>query len=879
MMRIQTLRGLSRMLCGAVLSCVMLTFFLRAQGLLSLDLCAKQTAQICSSSASLPDIMGSRPVGIHVQALTHEAGQPQIFSSALVVHQGQTEFMQGLCSKLGLHVQSTVAALAETVSFGFAVAIRFTWHGLATLSGDVVAMVRIPYDIDYQDGILWHKVRYGAESRYDHWNDSLRAILKAFALWEEVSGPKSWEWVWSRVLRRFMGDVGRLCLFTLHVFVDIAFYLFDVLYRLSRFAWHVITCLGLGHFGVIGTYLFIPCPLSAFVGTVSYYVECTVEEWGGKHIVAAILLASYGGYEFTFDSGSMAKRGFEACFKALFFPLSDVACACTLNPEKIRFSAVRPKAAQIFWSLGPYLITVVVAALWANFIRTFELDGDSLAVHLLVLRVCVHLCGPLLPAKLRSSAGRPTAAQKFLVWILRICRAVFMLAIEAFLAIVCSCIGVGCLIVDGASVIAQGGTILTHACLTALFCHFRLVVMGTLLIQLPRAFCVCQVCQGFYDGCTGAPDGKTCLYAAGVKANAVAIAAAGTAALSLVGMFRPRVTQVFTTSVLSVLKAYATSPVAGTPFSFDGKSGSELVDAVYAGKVPKVEVISYFARQLDALRSERDDNVRKPSIDVITAQMALLNSVDFTPSDRAAGAGVTEGVYVFTWGKCSEVVMEKDGKITLGSSSKEKATVVSKVYPPGTEAQFYEILMLWQSMVVHVGLAQLAVTHEFIQNVVSRPVREKGFTWMAVHELVIAYLSHLDSSTNSALNLVNIYTSPTLGVDDMRATAEASIVLRFGGRGIFRSTPGGRAPSGETSDDGVKFNGKDSAKAPKPCEAWNRSNPHVRKHLHDDGSCLFRHRCSKWIKLADGKVGYCFRAHRIGECDRDASELSSSGPK
>ena len=853
----------------------MLTFFLRAPGLRSLDADATSQEPICRASSCFLDIKGSQTEGFTTSAFRCEACQPQVFSTALVVRKGRFDHVQDVCSKLLLPMQRLATAFAGRVIAGTTVALRITWDSLSIVHEGFFMPLRSADAVRCDDVMLRRGFRPGAREQYTCLENWLRRILETFTLWEEmIRPPRSWEWGWHCLLRYLRRSFFHFGLFIVRTICVAIICFCTAMYYVSLLAWRFYLNLyqfALAHADLLLVFVSLPLPLSAFEGILSMYVGFLFSP-----LVAATLIAPYGGYEFTFDPAS------RLC--ALFDPVSiflgddacawDASCACTLNPEKIRFSAVRPKAAQFFRSLRSVFVILMVAELWAGFVQHFGLEEHHLVTVLLGGSLGVRCVRAMIPNHVRVKAAQSCAA-----WGAFLLKVALSLALKAALGVVLPCLGVGCLIVDGVLIVSPCIAKVSGACLVALFDHFRYVVIGVALTQLPRALCVCQVCQGFFDGCTGGHDGMTCQYAQGVTANAVAIASAGTAALSLVGMFRPKVTQVFTSSVLSVLKAYATSPVAGTPFSLSGKSGSDLVDAVFAGKVPKVEVISYFARQLDDLKAERDDGVRKSSIDVITAQMTLLNSVDFTPSDRAAGAGVTEGVYVFTWGKCSEVVMEKDGKITLGSSSKDKATVVSKVYPPATEAQFYEILMLWQAMVVHVGLAQLAVTHEFIQNVVSRPVREKGFSWMAAHELILAYLSHLDSSTNSALTLVNIYTSPTLGVDDMRSVAEASITLRFGGRAIFRSTPGGRAPGGEGSGDGVTFNNKDTPTAPKPCEAWNRGNSHVRKHLRDDGSCLFRHRCSKWIKLANGKVGYCFRGHRIGECDRDATELSSSGPK
>ena len=126
-----------------------------------------------------------------------------------------------------------------------------------------------------------------------------------------------------------------------------------------------------------------------------------------------------------------------------------------------------------------------------------------------------------------------------------------------------------------------------------MFFDAPLVWVLLLAVFVQPATAVCSVCQGFVEGCTGGSDGSTCAGMASVASNAAALVATSSTALSLVGLFKPRVLRVFNATVLALLKQYSTAPVAGTPFDFTNKSGAEIVKAVISGKLSKSEAHSH----------------------------------------------------------------------------------------------------------------------------------------------------------------------------------------------------------------------------------------------------------------------------------------------
>ena len=392
----------------------------------------------------------------------------------------------------------------------------------------------------------------------------------------------------------------------------------------------------------------------------------------------------------------------------------------------------------------------------------------------------------------------------------------------------------------------------------------------TFSILLAPADAVCKVCHGFYTGCTGGDDERTCTGMATVQANIGAVAAAGAAAITLVGLFKPRVLRVFNTQVLTALKQYATAPVSGTPFTFEGREWTDVVASVISGKCHKSEAQLFFSQEIHRVSQLGDEGQRAAQLASLEAQFKLLGGIEERAS-TSTSATATTGALIFVLGKCSEVVLAKDGKTSL--SEKEKGSLNSKIYTPTTAEEFFEILSLFQAMMVQLGLAPLMVIFDFVQNTVWLPLRQPNCNWMLAHELLVAYLDRVDQSVDRSLNLTNVYQRE--GVDAMRNEAMAAARARFGSKfnDIFRSTEGVRAPEGAKP-----FNGKFSANSRMPCEAFNRGVEHNPRHLHPDGTCKFKHGCSKWIKLADGSIGHCLRDHKIGDCDRTPAECSPVGP-
>ena len=77
---------------------------------------------------------------------------------------------------------------------------------------------------------------------------------------------------------------------------------------------------------------------------------------------------------------------------------------------------------------------------------------------------------------------------------------------------------------------------------------------------------VCRHCWGTIPGCPGGPDNDNCTTITGAAANAAALAAGATAALSLVGLLPVYLLRVFSPRILATLATVSRRGGGATPY-------------------------------------------------------------------------------------------------------------------------------------------------------------------------------------------------------------------------------------------------------------------------------------------------------------------------
>ena len=126
------------------------------------------------------------------------------------------------------------------------------------------------------------------------------------------------------------------------------------------------------------------------------------------------------------------------------------------------------------------------------------------------------------------------------------------------------------------------------------------------LLLIPPAIGVCQVCFGEAAcvGCTG--DMASCPWVKGISDNASVVTAivtgtVTTSVLSIGKLLPQRFRKLFPRSILDLIATIYRKPKNGVEYDPSGKNLTDLMSAVKSGCISKSEVLLYITRQMDAL--------------------------------------------------------------------------------------------------------------------------------------------------------------------------------------------------------------------------------------------------------------------------------------
>ena len=387
-------------------------------------------------------------------------------------------------------------------------------------------------------------------------------------------------------------------------------------------------------------------------------------------------------------------------------------------------------------------------------------------------------------------------------------------------------------------------------------CLFSMLLFSSFLFV--RAV-ECIHCAGTIPACT---EGH-CPLVEVVASNAAGLLAGNAGSIVLFAGLPMILIRIFNRRVLDRITRLRLKFKVKVPFDPSGKPEVELFDAWSEGEYTSKEFNKDMARRL--LLST--DDVERENIKALMA--AVTASPAKTDKESTDDEGAV-GPYDYTWGKCVEYVQ---GPARGGGSSSKDDDVASKnasLYPknrtPKSAENFFEAINLFLLISSATGLINPIILGSFLQKVVYEPMRNKGYSWMMAHELLMAYLSTVQRSDDPSISLANVYERG--GLDSHCEQACKTGPERFGN--IFRKSPGepsGRNGSKIQGDDKLIWNKKFTKKSKAACEPFNRGEEHSSSHLHPDGTCKFMHGCSRWV-TDKGPRGKCLSTdHKWGKCD------------
>ena len=403
---------------------------------------------------------------------------------------------------------------------------------------------------------------------------------------------------------------------------------------------------------------------------------------------------------------------------------------------------------------------------------------------------------------------------------------------------------------------------LGSSCSGSKFPSSTALVLAIILFQIPMASGVaCTTCKDTITGCKGGTD---CPLLKTPMANAQSLVAGSTStAPDLTQLLPPELLCTFTKSVMETLCAVARAPKGGGSVDLSStsiSSATEVVKAAINGFCTWEEAGLELAGRLEAATDAT-------AVTKLSAALTLLKST----SDKAgtmAQAAVQSGMglYTFIWAKIgSHLEAVQTGTVRIlakSAGSSSSSDLSAKVRRPKTESEFHYMLFLFIRVVAALGVS-LYLLHDFLSKVVFNTLQLLHEDFKVVHELLLIYFRAIETDTAKVLHLGNVFDRGN--GDTFLAEARQNAAT------FFRSRGGDPRPEDGKDKQQIKWNGKASETAKKPCVAFNLGKPHQQNVLMPDGCCKFSHTCMQWVS-DKGSRGMCGGAHAKIDCDYDAAK-------
>ena len=362
----------------------------------------------------------------------------------------------------------------------------------------------------------------------------------------------------------------------------------------------------------------------------------------------------------------------------------------------------------------------------------------------------------------------------------------------------------------------------------------------------------CPHCFGHLGSCQFAAK-KVCPLISTVASN-VAVLTAGTGALSIAAVIKPRFLRIFSRVAFDTILTLAKRKEPGAAFTITATtSATAILTAIQSGQIT-LEMVLF--KLLELAEEATEPGVIQKLKDRMDMLRTVSDIKSKLPSSAFSGLYDT-GVLTFMWAKVSEFVMSKGMQVKLHSESPKedgKATDLNAtIQRPDTMEAFAEMMNLFGMYMHGLGICQSIMLSDFFEHAVFDTIRLRGETWQFAHEMMVIMFRRVEDS-GGQLTLPNVYNELYLNtvVDEARKNVAA-----------FFRTHAGKAFGAE----GTKFNGKFSSTSKRYCSAFNTGKPHTAAMLNPDGTCKFNHVCNHWVKNK-GKGGKCLSAsHGCHACD------------
>ena len=376
---------------------------------------------------------------------------------------------------------------------------------------------------------------------------------------------------------------------------------------------------------------------------------------------------------------------------------------------------------------------------------------------------------------------------------------------------------------------------------------------------------VCPHCGGSFPSCSWATDSR-CPTVTVPSANA-AIMAAGTGALSLAALIKPRFLRMMSTVSFDTILALVKRAAPGTAFTFDASTPAPtLLAAIANGQTTWDVVLMKLCELFEAAANDAEATKIKNRMDCIKTAADIKSK---TESSSFTGLFDT-GILTFIFAKVSTFVMQKGMQIKLmvgggtGDVRTSSSDLTATLSRPDTFEQFGEMMNLFLLFVHNMAVVSATVVIDFYEHVVYDTIRMRNESWKLAFELMLVMFRRVEDS-GGALTLATAYNEAHLNTVMDEARSNLVFFRTLGG------SPGNVNDDKKTNGKKTKYNGKFTASAATTCTAYNNGTDHLAAQLLPDGTCKHNHVCDHWVSNK-GKKGKCLcvqgtPGHKRSTCD------------
>ena len=283
-----------------------------------------------------------------------------------------------------------------------------------------------------------------------------------------------------------------------------------------------------------------------------------------------------------------------------------------------------------------------------------------------------------------------------------------------------------------------------------------------LLMMLSVAFATgtasrCPHCGGNFQSCTWGTS-KTCPTIDVVSANALVVAA-GTGALTLLGLIKPRFLKIFSRVALESILALVKRSEPGTTFTIDKTTKPTAILTAIANGLTTLEIASFKLCEIleDLTDADERDNMKYK-------MECLKTSSDVRAKLPALGLSglMDSGVLTFMWAKVSSFVLEKGMQVKLNmelpdaSRDRNAADLTAKIVRPSSFIEYSEMMNLFGLYMHSLAICSYLVLADFWEHVVYDTIRLRNESWKFAHELMLIMFRRVEDS-GGTLTLGNVY--------------------------------------------------------------------------------------------------------------------------